>query len=66
MLNIKIPVELSSMPAEDRAKGRTLDIRSKAISLSQGENGVIEWCKKVRNNLNKFYTKNALKSPFSN
>lgn len=41
------------------------DLRSRTLSFAEGENGVREWCVKVRQNLNKFYTQNALQSPFS-
>ena len=63
--HIKVPMELSSVPTEDRAKGRTEDIRTRVISQAAGENGVKDWCEMVRKNLNKYYTTNALPSPFS-
>jgi len=63
--SIEVPMELSSVPTEDRAKGRTRDIRTRVISQSAGENGVKDWCEQVRKNLNKYYTNNALPSPFS-
>jgi len=42
------------------------DLRSKTMTYAEGENGVKEWCNRVRLNLNKYYTTNALPSPFSN
>lgn len=66
MFHVKVPIELSSIPKEEKSKGRSLDIRSKAIPQALGENGVREWCKLIRNNLNRYYTQNALPSPFSN
>lgn len=64
LFNIQVPTKLSSMPQKDREQGRELDIRTKAISNAEGENGVREWCKLVRKNLNKFYSENAIPSPF--
>ena len=63
--NIEVPEKLSSISKADRQKCQRRDIRSIAISLAEGENGVKEWCKKIRNNLSKHYNTNAIPSPFT-
>ncbi len=72
---ISVPFALSSIPKETHTKAKCNhaekickvppDLRSKVISFGEGENGVREWCKRVRLNLNKFYTQNAIQTPFS-
>jgi len=63
-IDIIVPNKYS--PADENEKIKGVDRRSKRISRAQGENGVREWCNKVRENLNKYYSRNAIKSPFSN
>ena len=63
--NVEVPEKLSSISKADRQKGQKTDIRSIAISLAEGENGVREWCKKIRKNLNQYYNDNAIPSPFT-
>ena len=73
--HIQIPADLSSVPKATHERAGCdhdeevckvpPDIRSKAVSLAEGENGVKNWCLKVRKNLEKFYTSNAISSPFT-
>ena len=65
MFHILIPPQLS--PSKDNKSGKKVlpDIRSKAISHAEGINGVKEWCQKVRGNLNQYYSRNAIPSPFA-
>ena len=58
--NIKVPDVISPL------KGQMPDIRTKAIMNAEGENGVRDWLMLVRKNLNKYYSENALQSPFVN
>jgi hypothetical protein len=64
MFNVSVPLEISSMSAEDRKSGRKDDVRSKAISLADGENGVRDWCKKIKENLNKYWSVHGISTPF--
>lgn len=64
-LNIIIPDKYSSVIKEDKDKG-VKDIRSRMIPRALGENGVKDWCTLIRRNLNKFYTKEGVQSPFNN
>jgi hypothetical protein len=64
MFNVAVPLELSTMSAEDRRGGRRDDIRSKAVSLADGENGVREWCKKIKENLSKYWSVHGISTPF--
>jgi len=64
-INIIVPEKYSSLSKEDRDKGAE-DIRSRIVPRAMGENGVKEWCQLIRTNLNKFYTKEGVQSPFSN
>ena len=59
-INVKIPDKISPN------KGLTPDIRSKAVMNAEGESGVRDWFVLIRKNLNKYYSENALQSPFSN
>lgn len=61
--NIIVPERYSSVPAIDRAKG-VEDVRSRLIPRALGENGVKDWCTLIRRNLNKFYQKEGVASPF--
>ena len=58
--NVKVPDSISPL------KGQMPDIRSRAIMNAEGENGVRDWLLKIRQNLNKYYSVNALQSPFAN
>jgi len=62
---IIVPEKYSSVTPEDKAKG-VEDIRSRMIPRSLGENGVKEWCKLIRQNLNKHYSEEGMQSPFTN
>lgn len=62
-IKIVVPTRFSSLTDQEKAAGM-LDTRSKVISRALGENGVREWCMKVRENLNKFYTRSGVTSPF--
>lgn len=62
-VNIIVPDKFTSISKEEREKG-VIDIRSKVISRAVGENGVREWCQKIRNNLSRFYLKEGKQSPF--
>jgi len=64
-VNIIVPEKYSSVAKEDRDKG-ILDVRSRIIPRSLGENGIKEWCKLIRLNLNRYYSKEGVQSPFSN
>lgn len=63
-IKIIIPERYSSLTAQEKA-ANVQDIRSKVISRALGENGVRDWCIKVRENLNKFYTSSGVVSPFT-
>ena len=65
MFHVQVPIKLSSIPEHEQKSGKSLDIRTKAISNAEGENGVQEWCKKIRQNLNKYYTVHGIRSPFT-
>lgn len=66
MLHILVPEQLSPISKETKPGRKILpDIRSRAISHAEGVNGVREWCQKVRFNLNQYYSRNALPSPFT-
>ena len=58
--HIQVPQELSPIP-----KGQGLDIRTRTIANSEGENGVKLWLELVRSNLNKFYSQKGVQSPFT-
>jgi len=62
---IIVPQKYSSLSKDEyeQAKG---DIRSRIIPRGLGENGIKEWCKLIRLNLNKYFTKEGVKSPFEN
>lgn len=71
---VEVPVELSSVLPETHKRAGCdhenekcklpADTRTKTISFAEHVNGVEEWCNKIRLNLNKFYSANALNSPF--
>lgn len=63
-VNIIVPEKYSSVTKEDRDKGVD-DIRSRMIPRALGENGIKDWCKLIRQNLNKFYTREGVASPFT-
>lgn len=63
--NVVVPEKYSSVIPQDKEKG-VRDIRSRIIPRALGENGVREWCVLIRNNLNKYYSKEGIGSPFSN
>ena len=63
-VNISVPEKFSSVSEIDRQKG-VKDIRSRMIPRALGENGVKEWCMLVRKNLNKYYQKEGVATPFS-
>ena len=72
---IQVPEEFSSRPASDHTRANCdhddnkcnipSDLRSNTMTYAKGQNGVREWCMKVRNNLNRFYSSNGITSPFS-
>ena len=62
-VNIIVPEKYSSVTKEDRNKG-VHDVRSRMVSRALGENGIRDWCKLIRSNLNKFYTREGVASPF--
>ena len=64
-LNVIVPDKYSSVAKEDKDRGMK-DVRSRMIPRALGENGVKDWCTLIRRNLNKFYTKEGVQSPFSN
>jgi len=63
-IKIVVPEKYSALTAVEK-QAKVKDIRSKVISRALGENGVREWCIKVRENLNKFYTSSGVISPFT-
>jgi len=63
--SVIVPDKYSSVIPTDRQKG-VVDIRSRIIPRALGENGVREWCMLIRNNLNKYYSKEGVGSPFTN
>lgn len=63
MVEIIVPDEFSSLTPQEKEKG-VRDIRSKMIARAVGENGVKEWCQLIRQNLNKYFTKEGKASPF--
>lgn len=75
LFNIEIPRQLSSIPKEQHARANCdhernvcklpSDVRSKAVSYAEGDNGVRTWCLKIRQNLNQFYAKEGIRSPFT-
>jgi len=56
---IYVPNKFSSLTAEDKEKGMK-DIRSRIIPIIVGENGVTDWCKKIKENLSKYLSENKL------
>lgn len=64
-IQIIVPMRFSSLTTQEKQAGVN-DIRSKVISRALGENGIRDWCIKVRQNLNKFYVSSGVTSPFSN
>lgn len=62
-LDIIVPDEYSSISVADR-ENKVEDIRTKIISRSLGENGVREWCKRIRDNLNRYFIREGKASPF--
>lgn len=62
---IIVPQKYSSLSKEQYEEMRG-DIRSRIIPRGLGENGVRDWCKLVRTNLNKYYSKEGMQSPFTN
>lgn len=62
-LDIIVPDRFSSVSKADREKG-VEDIRSRIIPRALGENGVRDWCKLIRGNLNRYYTSSGKASPF--
>lgn len=64
-IHVIVPEKYSSISPDDRKKG-IQDIRSRMIPRSLGENGVREWVTLIRQNLNKYYTKEGKASPFQN
>ena len=63
-IDIIVPDKFSSVSKEDKDRG-VQDIRSRIIPRAMGENGVREWCELIRRNLNKFYQKEGVQSPFT-
>jgi hypothetical protein len=63
-VNIIVPEKYSSITAEDKEKG-VKDIRSRMIPRALGENGIRDWCKLIRQNLNKYYSREGVQSPFN-
>lgn len=61
---IIVPKRFSSLSKGDIEKSKQ-DLRSKRIPHAKGINGVKEWCKLVRQNLNRFYIKEGVASPFT-
>lgn len=62
--DVIVPSQYSSVSPTDKEKG-VEDIRSRIMPRALGENGVREWCMLIRKNLNKFYQKEGVQSPFS-
>ena len=62
-IDIIVPEKYSSLSAPDKEKG-VIDIRSRIMPRALGENGVREWCMLVRKNLNRYFTREGVKSPF--
>ena len=62
-IDVTVPERFSSVSKEDKEKG-VQDIRTRIIPRALGENGVREWCELIRRNLNKFYQKEGVQSPF--
>lgn len=63
-IHIIVPDRYSSLTEKEKEMG-VKDIRSRVVSRALGENGVREWCVKVRENLNKFFSKSGVVSPFT-
>lgn len=63
MIDIIVPRQYSSLTPKEVELG-VQDIRSRMIQRSVGENGVRQWCEKIRTNLNKYYTAAGVTSPF--
>ena len=63
-IKIVVPEAYSSLTTQEKQLG-VQDIRSKVISRALGENGVRDWCVKVRENLNRFYSRSGVQSPFT-
>lgn len=63
-VNITVPEKFSSISTPDKEKG-VKDIRSRLIPRALGENGVKEWCMLIRKNLNRFYQREGVQSPFN-
>ena len=64
LFSVIVPDQYSSISPADRDKG-IKDIRSRMIPRALGVNGVKEWCSLIRTNLNRFYTKEGVQSPFT-
>lgn len=62
-IDIIVPDKFSSVSEQDKEKG-IKDIRSRIMTRSLGENGVKEWCMLVRKNLNRYYQREGVQSPF--
>lgn len=63
-LSISVPEKFSSVPPTERLQG-VQDIRSRMIPRALGENGVKEWCGLIRKNLNRYYQKEGVVTPFN-
>lgn len=64
MVDIIVPEKYSSLTDRDKKMG-VEDIRSRIIPRALGENGVRNWCIKIRDNLSKYYGAAGVQSPFS-
>ena len=64
-VSIVVPQAYSSLTTQEKQLG-VEDIRSRVISRTAGEAGVREWAVKVRENLNRYFTKSGVVSPFTN
>lgn len=65
-LYVLVPMEISSISAEERSRGINTDIRTAPISYAEGANGVRIWCMKIRQNLARYYANQGIRSPFTN
>tara|TARA_R100000789_G_C3019551_1_gene153239 strand:- start:1923 stop:2468 length:546 start_codon:yes stop_codon:yes gene_type:complete len=61
--DVFIPKEYSSLSQEDKEKG-VKDVRTRIIPRALGENGVRDWCKLIRTNLNRYFAREGKATPF--
>lgn len=64
-IHISVPEKFSSVPKEHYIKG-VRDVRSKVIPAAHGANGVRDWASLVRKNLNAYFSKSGVQTPFKN